>query len=87
MKRYHLHPMGSTCYDNTGITFPNSKLIDFKALLKSCGAKNVRWARLNGWSNLPLHICFNADETTLININRSLRAEQILEIYPREKDW
>lgn len=58
MNRYYLHAMGSICYDNTGITFPEQLDFNLTQLAKLAGASEVHWERQFGWNNQPEVLCF-----------------------------
>lgn len=53
MERYFLYAMGSTCYDKTGITYPQTESLDLVQMIKDGGGKNIRWAKQFGYNNLP----------------------------------
>lgn len=59
MGKFYLKATGSTCYDETGITFPEKKEIDLQLLLILAGAGLVRWERQFGWSNQPKVLVFD----------------------------
>jgi hypothetical protein len=74
-KRYYIHATGSTCYDRTGVTYPQPhKAIDFNKLVKSCGGQWLRWQRKFGWHNQPDVLTFAATEREAQKIQAELTA-------------
>ena len=51
----YIKALGSTCYDRTGITFPDRKAIDFKQMP---GIKGGGWEYQFGWGNQPMVFTF-----------------------------
>ena len=69
MKKYYVRATGSTCYDKTGITFPEKVSIDFDSLLED--TKNVQWENQFGWSNQPKVITFHCTKSLADKIDSS----------------
>ena len=57
---YYLRATGSTCYDRTGLTFPNTVPMDFQAILRKHDVVETEWKPEFGWSNQPDVLCFQA---------------------------
>jgi hypothetical protein len=70
MKRFYLHATSSTCYDATGITYPNKIKIDLKSFVKAFGAECPYFVRRA--SNLPAVIEFIATEANAFIINKKV---------------
>ena len=63
--KYYIKATGSTCYDKTGITYPENKTIDLETLVNSHGGFNCVWQNQFGWSNQPQVLTFEMDDNSL----------------------
>ena len=63
--RYYIKATGSTCYDRTGITFPEKKELDLEGIVKNHGGYNLRWESQFGWTNQPDVLTFKALQNDL----------------------
>lgn len=66
MRRFFLIGLGDTCYDDTGITYPQKIKINLVDMIKKAGGKNIRWAKLYSMFSMPKVITF-AMETEITN--------------------
>ncbi len=62
MKRHYIRATGSTCYDETGITFPVKEAVDWNALLEGLSDPQPTWENEFGWDNQPKVLVFSATE-------------------------
>lgn len=58
MNRYYIKATGSTCYDKSGLTYPNKLTIDLEQLVKLGDASEVHWEPHLNLDNLPEVLCF-----------------------------
>ena len=86
MKRYYLKALGSVCYSDFGITYPQKLAVNLKELLKLSGAKNIRWGKQYGWNNQPKVISFRIDDKQLIRVNLNL-VKLDLPLVVMDKTW
>lgn len=66
---YYIRATGSTCYDQSGITFPVKEAVDWNALLEGLGNPRTKWEPEHGQSNLPPVLTFwaNDEEVRLVD--------------------
>jgi len=81
--RYYVHPLGSWCYDDAGLSFPKRVVLSVKDIVTSAGATRLRWAHLNGYLNLPKVLCFEAPDQRVVA--RALSAA--LRNLPADASW
>ena len=92
MKTYYIHAMGSACYDDNGLTFPEKRPISFIEIIRwpvreITGALKIRWANFLGHSNLPQVCIFEYPEDKIETLSDILYwvSDKLLII--REKNW
>ncbi len=57
--RFYIKPLGSVCYDDTGLTYPDDLLIDLAKIVKMHEGFNIGWECQWGLDNLPKVIVFD----------------------------
>ncbi len=57
--RFYIKPLGSVCYDDTGLTYPEDLLIDLTKVVKMCEGFNIKWECQFNWDNQPKVIVFD----------------------------
>ncbi len=69
MKKYYIKATGSTCYDNTGVTFPHNESFQLQEedmsaekFVDELWGRNIRWENQFGWENQPQVLTFEASE-------------------------
>ena len=86
MKKYYLKATSSTCYDKTGITFPEHISIPIENLADIFFGRAWDWRRQFGWNNQPEVLIFSTDEEKAqlfhIVINRFYKGFVVV-----ERDW
>lgn len=87
MKKYYLKAIGSTCYDETGITFPNKIEYDLRLAVWQRGALYVKWGRQFGWANQPKVVTFRTDEPAILDFIQHMLDNQKLNLIVAEKTW
>jgi hypothetical protein len=68
--QYYIKATGSTCYDSSGITYPEKQPVNWLALL--FGTANRSWENNLGMSNQPKVITFDARSSVAKNIDLKL---------------
>lgn len=85
--KYYLKATGSTCYDETGITFPHEIKYDLFNLVWARGATYVKWGKQFGWSNQPRVLTFRCDEPKILEMIKFALSNQKLNLIVSEKTW
>jgi hypothetical protein len=68
-KQFYIRATGSTCYDQTGITFPIKDPVDWYSLFAGLKDPSPRWENEFGWENQPEVLVFRAtpEEVALVD--------------------
>ena len=86
-KAFYLKAIGSTCYDESGITFPNKIKFDLKNLVWGRGAIFIKWGRQFGWANQPKVLSFVSDDPNIVRSVQFALDNQAFNLIVTKKTW
>lgn len=68
-RQYYIRATGSTCYDQSGVTFPVKEPVDWDVILEGLKDPAPRWESQFGWKNQPEVLVFTAspEESNIID--------------------
>jgi len=84
----YIRAIGSTCYNETGLTWPTTEQVDWDELLRGLKNPEPRWECEFGWGNQPPVLVFRATDDEVRVVDERI-IEEALGYYllVRDRDW